>query len=82
MKTTYYGVFCEYYKNGEIKIAIIPKEAKNKPRKRKVENAICHAYEFWFSSYAAAKVIKTNIEKYFKTANEINNYYFNFPKIA
>jgi hypothetical protein len=78
----YYGVFCEYYKNNEIKIAIIPRETENKPKNRKKENQICNAYEFWFSSQAAAKVIKINIEKYFRTADEINNYYLNFPRAA
>jgi hypothetical protein len=82
MKTTYYGIFCEYYKNGEIKIAVIPREAKKKPKNRKKENQICNAYEFWFPSRAAAEVAKINIEKYFKTADEIKNYYLNFSRAA
>jgi hypothetical protein len=83
MKKTYYGVFFEYYKNGDVKSGIILVEKTREPVKAKTKrNPICTAYEFWFSDLTSAEELKTRIDRLIKTKKAMFYFFLGFTSEA
>ena len=82
MRTTYYGVFCEYFKNGERKFGIITREAIEQPKDKKKITPICLATEYWTSIKEFAEKLKGDIEKCIASTSDMLAFDSGYRKAA
>ena len=82
MKTTYYGVFCEYFANGERKFGIVTREATKQPKDKKRVTPICLATEYWTSMKWFAEKLKRDIEKCITSTSDMLSFYSGYRKAA
>jgi len=72
---TFYGVFCEYYRDGSRKSGIITREAKKKPKAKIRKPYGLTAFEFWSSNEQAAIDLKNSADQYVSTVGDMFHFY-------
>lgn len=71
----YFGLWYEYYKDGSMKAAIIPRNCNKRPKTKNKITPICAGFEYWFTTEAHALEIKGNIEKTVGCLGDMFNFY-------
>lgn len=57
----FYGLWYEFYKDGTVKVGIIPRKVKARPEHKQKILKNCAAFEMWFCGEQVAKETKEKI---------------------